>query len=73
MWVHIDRHTTVRHHTCTQYSDTTYLSLRILRVTMQCKGVSTYAQHKVPVAVLLCALTPLGGGYVPPAILHICM
>ena len=65
MWVHIDRHTTVRHHTCTQYSSTTYLSLRILRVTMQCKGISTYAQHKVAVAVLLYALTPLSGGTYP--------
>ena len=50
VWVHIDRHTTVRHHTCTQYSSTTYLSLHILRVTLQCKGISPYVQHTVPVA-----------------------
>ena len=49
----------------TQSSSTTYLSLHILRVTMQCKGISTYVQHKVPVPVLLYALTPLSGGTYP--------
>ena len=32
---------------------------------MQCTGISTYAQHKVPVLVLLYALTPRVGVRTP--------
>ena len=41
------------------------MSLLILRVTLQCTGISTYVQHKVPVPVLLCALTPSVGVRTP--------
>ena len=32
---------------------------------MQCKSISTYAQHKVPVPILLYALTPWSGVRTP--------